>query len=138
MPGRLTDNQAALLADGTSWGLVLKAAADRLMATDVTAAASNIARDFGVPWTFQDSQDIAVLFGFANRIQNAADALGAATPADEIDGNMIAVPPWARSQQVMDTAPIWHVTFEHTFLDEEGNVGTGFATSVFEMTLPET
>ena len=51
---------------------------------------------------------------------------------------MIGTPPWARDQQVMNTAPIWHATFEMTFTDQEGNTRTEFRTSVFEMTLPET
>lgn len=133
---RLSDVQRQVL--GTWWTLALDAANRGLTSTDLTAAAADISRQAGLSLAFGESQALAVLYGYANRIAHARDELGRAAPESVITPDMIGVPPWARDEQVMLTTPIWHVTFTFTYLDQAGNIQTDYRTSIFEMTMPET
>ena len=133
---RLDDTQRAALANW--WTLAEAAAFSGFTSTDTTSAASDLANQAGRSLAFAESAAISTLYGYARRMANAAGVLQAAPDTSVIDANMIAVPPWARDEQVMNTTPIWHATFEFTYLDQAGNLTTDFRTSVFEMTLPET
>ena len=133
---RLTETQTRAL--GNFWSDVAYVAAHGGTVTDAVSVASYHAGVFGETLSFADAQAVAVLAGYAARLENAASVFRGADFSDPITAGMIGTPPWARDQQLMNTAPIWHATFEMTFTDEFGNTRTEFRTSVFEMTLPET
>jgi hypothetical protein len=133
---RLTDVQRSALADW--WDLAQAAAFGGFTTTDTITAAAQLAADAGRSLAFAESTAISTLYGYARRMSNAASALGVAAPNAVIDANMIAVPPWARDEQVMNTTPIWHVSYTFEYLDQAGNLQSEYRTSVFEMTMPET
>jgi len=133
---RLTEAQTKAL--GNFWADLAYVASHGGTVTDAVGVASFHAGLFGETLSFADAQAVAVLAGYAARLENAAAEFRGAGLSDSIEASMIGTPPWARDQQVMNTAPIWHATFEMTFTDQEGNTRTEFRTSVFEMTLPET
>lgn len=133
---RLTSTQAATLADW--WPLVQHAGFGGFTTTDLTVAARSIATEAGVTLSFETNTALATLYGYARRMSNAADMVQSALDSDTIIADHIAVPPWARDETVMNTAPIWHVSFQFTYLDQQGIQQTDYRTSVFEMTLPDT
>lgn len=133
---RLNDAQTSALADW--WNLLRAEASLGTTVTDVQVVAAATAANAGRSLTFEESTAIAVLYGYARRLDNAATAFQGADLADTITPDLIGIPPWARDQQVMNTAPIWHSTFEFTYIDQAGNQQTDFRTSVFTMTLPST
>jgi hypothetical protein len=132
---RLTDVQRSVLADW--WTLAQSAAGGGYTATDTISVAAGIARQYGVSFSFQESSALATLYGYASRMETAAGVFRGADMTDLIEGSMVGVPPWARDQQVMNTAPVWHAVFEFTYIDQNGDMQTDFRTSVFEMTLPD-
>lgn len=133
---RLADNVRSAL--GSWWTLAQSAGYGGYTATDTISAAADLAGQYGQTLTFGDSSGIAVLFGYARRMSNAADVVQAAAESDYISPSMIATPPWARSDQEMATLPIWHVHFDLTSVSEGGVQGTERKVSVFRMTLPPT
>lgn len=133
---RLNDIQRAALANW--WTLAETEAFTGTTATDTIIIASAMAQQAGRSLAFAENAAIGVLYGYARRMANATSALGGATDESVIDASMIAIPPWARDEQVMNTTPIWHVTFSLTGENQAGEVTTQYVTSVFEMTLPET
>lgn len=120
------------------WTLAEGAAYQGFLTTDVISAAADLANQAGTSLSFAEARAISTLYGYGRRMSNAAAALGAAPDEAVIDPSMIGVPPWARDEQVMNTTPIWHVTYEFSYIDQAGNAQTDLRTSVFEMTLPET
>jgi hypothetical protein len=133
---RLDDTQRAALANW--WDLAQYAANHGFTSTDLISAASDIANQAGRSLSFDESSAIATLYGYSRRIFNASGELQAAGPGAWIGSEMISVPPWARDEQVMNTTPVWHVTFEFTYVDQAGNVVTEHRTSVQEMALSGT
>lgn len=133
---RLNDVQRAALA--TWWTLAEAAAGGGFTTTDTITAAADLAGQAGRSLTFTESAAISTLYGYARRMSNAAGELQSASPGDFINSDMVAVPPWARDEQVMNTTPVWHVTFRFDFLDAAGELQSEFRTSVFDMTLPDT
>lgn len=133
---RLNDTQREVL--GSSWNDIIWAVSHGYTTTDTVSAFANVARDLGGGLSFAESGAIATLYGYANRMQHAADAFQAASLEDQIMPEHIGVPPWARDEQVMNTAPIWHATFLYEAVDADGNVISEYRTTVFEMTLPDT
>lgn len=133
---RLSDVQSAALANW--WELAQYAANNGFTSTDTVGAASDIAQAAGRSLTFEEGTAIAQLYGYARRIFNASDALQSTAPDAGITPDIMAIPPWARDEQVMATVPIWHTTFEFTYIDQAGNQVTEFKTSVEDMTFPAT
>jgi hypothetical protein len=133
---RLDDTQRAALASW--WDLAQTAANNGYTTTDTITAASDLARQAGAALAFDESSAIATLYGYAKRMSNAAGELQAANPGAIIDPSMMGIPPWARDEQVMNTSPLWHASFQFTFIDQAGVQQTEFRTSVFTMTLPQT
>lgn len=133
---RLSETQTAALASW--WTLAIDAAFGGFTATDTIQAAAELARQRGGSLTFNESSAIATLYGYARRMSNAAGAVQAAAAAAEIGPEHTAVPPWARDEVTMATAPIWHVTYTFETMDTTGRITTEFRTSVFEMVLPGT
>lgn len=133
---RLTQPQATAL--GNWWDIISSAAYGGLLATDVIAAAADIARQEGGSLSFTESQAIAVLYGYAKRMSNAADALQSASDDDPVGADVIGIPPWARDEQESNAIPIWHTTFEYTYIDADGVQQTDYRTSIFKVTFPGT
>lgn len=133
---RLNDVQRSALANW--WTLAETAAGGGFTVTDTVTAASQLAQQAGSSLSFAESAAISTLYGYARRMTNAAGELQAAADEQTITADMMATPPWARDEQVMNTTPIWHVTYEFNYLDQGGVLQSGFRTSIFEMTLPET
>lgn len=131
-------NPAQTVALAGWWPLVVAEAFAGTTATDTITLAQATARKSGRSLAFTEGSAIATLYGYARRMSNAADAVQAAVATDVITPEHVAVPPWARDEVTMATAPIWHVTYTFTYLDQAGNLLSDFRTSVFEMTLPGT
>jgi hypothetical protein len=127
---RLTAPQRSALADW--WNLARDAARDAYRSTDLIAAASDLAQQYGQSLTFSESTALSVLYGYARRMYNASDMVQNANPEDYITSAHIGIPPWARDEQVMNTSPIWHVTYVATFINQAGDTIEEFKTSVFE------
>lgn len=133
---RLTAGQRSALADW--WELTQHAGYGGYTTTDLIAAASDIAQQFGRSLSFSESSSLAVLYGYARRMFNASQEVQNAAREDYITGAHIAIPPWARDENAMNTSPIWHVTYNATFIDQNGDTITEYKTSVFEGVLPPT
>ena len=133
---RLDDTQRSALANW--WDLAQSAANGGYTVTDTISAAADIAAQGLRQMSFDIGRAISVLYGYARRMFNAAGVFSGADMAAPVTPDMMATPPWARDQQVMDTTPIWHATFEFHYLDSNGNQRMDYRTSIFEMTLPET
>jgi hypothetical protein len=127
---RLTSTVSAALADW--WTLALDAAFKGYTATRLQQAAAYIADNLEIDLPFSTYTSLSVLYGYAKRMSNASDAVHSADEEDYIQAQHIAVPPWARDQQAMNTNPIHHVQYMFTYLDENGFAQTEYKTSVFE------
>jgi hypothetical protein len=127
---RLTSTVSAALADW--WTLALDAGFKGYSSTDLQSAARDIAEQNDITLPFQTYTALSTLFGYARRMSNASDAVRAADEEDYIQAQHIAVPPWARDEQAQNTQPIWHVTYQFTYLDENGFAQTEYKTSVFD------
>lgn len=133
---RLSDTERSVL--GTSWNDIWWAASNGYTTTDTVGAFASVARELGSGITFDESGALATLYGYASRLNGAAGVFQAAGHGDLIAPEMIGTPPWAREEQAMATAPIWHATFLYTATDSAGNTISEKRTSIFEMTLPTT
>lgn len=133
---RLTDAVRGAL--GNWWSLVSDAAANGFTASDTVAAAADLASQYGVSLSLVESSAIATLYGYSARMQHAADAFQGADLSNAVTADMIGTPPWAREDAEQATLPIWNATFEFTTIDGDGNVITGYKTSVFKYNLPST
>jgi hypothetical protein len=127
---RLTSTVSTALADW--WTLALDAGFKGYRSTDLQSAARDIAEQNGVTLPFQTYSALSTLFGYARRMYNAHAAVTAADDGDRIEAAHVAIPPWARDEQAMNTNPIWHVSYQFTYLDENGFAQTEFKTSVFD------
>jgi hypothetical protein len=123
---------------GYWWNLITDFANNGFTVTETISAANDIARASGSSLSFQDNQSISTLFGYARGIVNAGSTFQAAGAELGITADMIALAPYARDEAEMATFPTYHVKFEYTYLDANGNEQTGIKTSVFEDTLPST
>lgn len=81
--------------------------------------------------SFSETSAATVLYGYAARMRNAGEAARAASDETWIDTQHVAVPPWAREEQVMNTSPIHHVTYLMT-TENNGVITTDYKTSVFD------
>ena len=133
---RLTPNQSAVLADW--WNLIYDAAFGGYTTTDLNRAVKDLATEHGVSVSFNDYRDIATLYGYARRMANAAGELQAALPDSPITADFTAIPPWASDFDVRNTAPVYHVVFEFSYIDPSGELQHDYRTSVFEMDFPDT
>lgn len=133
---RLDPGQQATLA--TWWTTIAGVAGGGYTATQTNQIIGQVAEDNNIDLGFNDYRNIAVLYGYARRMFNAAGEVQRAAGSAVIGPEHIGVPPWARDEVTMATAPIWHVTYTFTYLDQAGNLVSDFRTSVFEMTLPGT
>lgn len=120
------------------WNLAFDAARMRLGSPVLLEAAAGIARDAGRSLAFTESQAILQLYSYASRMANAADNVQNALDSDVIGADHLATAPWARDEQVVNTAPIWHVVYDFSYIDSDGILQTDKKTSVFDMTFPGT
>lgn len=133
---RLNDTLRAAL--GYWWDLISGAAQQGLPVTDTVQMANDIAQQQGRSLSFAENGAISSLYGYARRIENAGNSFQTTDPSLGITADMIAVPPWARDEQEMNTFPVYHVRFEYQYLDSAGNQQTGYRTSVFDNGLADT
>lgn len=104
--------------------------------TDVSAAASQLAREFPSQFPAYSPPGVSSLFSQALSIVNARNNLAAADPAAAIDASMVARPPWSATDAEMAAAPRWQVRSEVTYTTSEGTTETGIFTSKIENILP--
>lgn len=135
MPRINADVRAAL---GYWWNLVTDAALNGFTTTETVSIAADIAKDFGQNVSFNESKSIAVLYGYARRMDNSSRAFQAAAPDAPITPDMIATPPYARELAEQNAYPLYHVKFYYTYLDQAGNEQTDVRTSVQPLGLPDT
>lgn len=134
--GILSDTARSAL--GYWWNLISDAALAGLTVTETVSMANDVAKGMGGSVSFSENAAISQLYGYARRGINAGDALQAASPGQGITSDMMAVAPWARSEQEQTTYPLYHVQFEYTYVDQAGNTQVSYRTSVFPDSLPST
>lgn len=132
----LSESQRTAL--GYWWNLIIDAVAAGFSATDTTSLANMVAKDLGSSLTRQANNDIATLYGYAKRIDNAGNALQAAEPGKGIDSSMLAVAPYARDDQERAAYPVYNVKFTYEYLDANGVRQSTTRTDAIKMTLPGT
>lgn len=133
---RLTDTVRGVLGD--FWNAIVPLAYGGASATETVTFASDFANAAGGSLSFQESQAVAVLYGYARRMSNAADVVQGLPDESPIIPDAISTPPWARDEQEQAALPMWHVHFDFTYIDAAGNQITDRRVSVFRMTLPDT
>jgi len=131
-------SDAVRLALGRYWPEVYGGAAQRLSTQDLFDNIRTRAADLGLPSVGVSASAISTLRGYASRMIASAGRLNGA-PADRtIDATMLAAPPWARSAADQAAMPVYHVGFDHTIQDDEGNLTTVRQTIVLTGVLPST
>ncbi len=133
---RITDNVRAAL--GYWWNLVTDAALGGFTTTETTSIAAAVAKETGAPFGFETAKSIAILYGYARRMDNASTAFTSAAADATITPDMIATPPYAREAAEQAAYPLYHVKFYYTYLDQAGNESTDVRTSAQPMGLPAT
>ena len=123
---------------GWVWPYLTAGAAEGMSASQVQQGIAGIAEENDINLTFQDFTAIATLYGYARRMENAAQAFQSADINAVLTPDLTGVPPWARDQQERNVSPIYHGVFEFTFIDQAGNQVTEMRTSVFDVTIPGT
>lgn len=133
---RLNDAQRTAL--GYWYALITDAVHAGFTATDTTQLASQVAQDTGIRLTFEDFKAISVLYGYAKREDNAANAFQNANPDAIITPDLIGVPAYARDVQEQNSYPVYHVRFYYTYIDSAGEEHTTIKTSAQPLTLGPT
>lgn len=123
---------------GYWWNLITDAVREGFSASDTISLANQVARDLGGSNTPQVNRDIATLYGYARRIDNAGNALQGASPDKAIDSSLMATAPYARDIQEQNAYPLYHVKFEYVYLDSAGNQQTSIRTDAIPLALPGT
>lgn len=117
------------------WGSILASAYQNASTSDMWTAIRNQQAEYNLPKPGASAPDVSVLRGFANRIVAGAAAFAAASPADTITADMMAVAPYtANDLASIATTPTYHVRYQNTIQDLDGNVVTTWNTSVFTAT----
>lgn len=133
---RLSDTVRSALADW--WQLAVSEAFAGTTATDTIVLANAMAKLAGRTLSFAESSAISSLYGYGRRMFNASAAVIAAADRDYISPEHVATPPWAREEHEQNTYPIWHVTYQFTYIDATGVQHTEHKTSIFEVNFPQT
>jgi hypothetical protein len=107
-------------------------------ATDISSIAKSQAAATGEQLTFEDYRNMAVIFGWARRIETAADRLTAAADEHTIEASHVAEAPYARPYTVQAAEPKWRLLQEYQVRLPDGNVITDWGTVTFDLVLPAT
>lgn len=135
----MTDlSDAARLALGRYWPEIYGGANNHLTTTDLFTNIRQRAIDLGLPSVGVSASTISTLRGIAGGIISAADRLNSALTTDPITSSLISEPPWSRSAQEQAAMPVYHVGFDHTIQDDEGNTLVARQTIVITGALPST
>ena len=132
----LTDPQK--LALGRYWNEIYHGAAVRTSTEDLFAAIRQRADTLGLPSVGVGANVISQLRSYASRMTTSAYRLNAASPESILDGRMLAEAPWSRSTAAQNAMSVYHVGFDHTIQDDEGNLKTVRQTIVIPGSLPST
>ena len=131
----------ARTALGYWWDLISGAVQRGFTTTETTQIAAGIAADFGEKVTWEESKSIAILYGYAKRMDNAAAVFQNAPMEATVVPQMVATPPWAREESEQAAYPQYHVKFFYTYIDTSSSdheEQTGIRTSVISQPLPST
>ena len=120
------------------WGTIQRAASEHMSTADLWAAIRQQSGTVkGEPIGFT-AADISTLRGYAGRIEQRAQALGALARGDAITSDVIGLAPYARGLDQRNATPEYHVRFVLTTVDSAGNQDFRWATSRYRGTLPPT
>lgn len=120
------------------WGTIQRAAAEHMSTAELWAAIreqSGTSRGEPIGFT---AADISTLRGYAGRIEQRAQALGALSRSDAITADVVGLAPYARGLDQRNASPEYHVRFVLTTVDSAGNQDFRWATSRYRGTLPAT
>ena len=106
--------------------------------TDVSSAASSIAKSVGGDYANYNPIGISQLFSVARGIAKAGAALGSANPNDQIDQSMVAEAPWSRSIVDQLAMPSWQARSQVTYVNEAGQQVSEYFTVGIDLVLPST
>lgn len=106
--------------------------------TDVSSAASDIAKTIGGDYSSYNPIGISQLFSRARDIAKASASLASAQASDQIDASMVAEAPWSRSLPDQLTMPSWQAQTSATYINEAGQTVTEWFTVGIEQVLPST
>lgn len=129
---------AVRVALGRYWPEVYGGAAAKLSTQDLFDNIRQRSADLGLPSVGVSATAISTLRGYASRMIASAAKLNGTNSSQPIDSTMIAAPPWARSAADQAAMPIYHVGFDHTIQDDQGNLTTVRQTIVLTGVLPST
>lgn len=117
------------------WAPILQSAYKGLATADMWTAIRNTQAQYGLPTAQTQAPDVSVIRGYANRIVNGARAFAAASPSDTITSSMMATAPYTLQDAAgIAATPTYHVRYQVTVQDSEGNLTTAWQTSVFTAT----
>ena len=120
------------------WGVASGAVADRQSTAEVWAAINTAATNMGMDSPGLSLRDFNTLRSHAASVRNASEALASGFVDSQITGEMIGTPPWARSLDERNAAPLYQARFLHDTADAEGNITSDWRTVVFSSGLPPT
>ena len=123
---------------GWVWPFLTAAAGEGMTASAVQQGIAGLAEENDINLTFQDYTAIATLYGYARRMENAAQEFRAADINAALTPDLVGVPPWARDITEQNASGKWHGIFEFTFIDQAGNQVTEMRTSIWDVTRPST
>lgn len=104
-------------------------------ASDFSAVASQLRQQYPGTYPAYNPIGVSQLFGIANTIARSGVALQAADPNSPIGDNMVALPPFSRSQAEMAAMPVWQIRADVTYIDPEGTEQTGTFTVLKEQVM---
>lgn len=106
--------------------------------TDVSSAASAIAKSVGGDYANYNPIGISQLFSVARGIAKAGTSLTAADDAAQIDASMVAEAPWSRPIVDQLASPSWQARSQVTYINEAGQQVTEYFTVGIPLVLPST
>lgn len=131
-------SDAVRVALGRYWPEVYGGAAAKLSTQDLFQNIRDRATDLGLPSVGVSASAISTLRGYASRMIASAGRLNSADPSRQLDASLIEEPPWSRSPAEIAAMPVYHVGFDHTIQDDQGNLTTVRQTIVLTGVLPST
>lgn len=108
------------------WGAARGAVANRVSTADFYGALRDAATSFGAESHGLSFQEVNQLRSAAVGVRNAAERFSRAPEANAIDARMIAVPPYARSQDARNDQPIYQVGITLHTANDDGEVSSDF------------
>jgi hypothetical protein len=120
------------------WSEIYGGAARKLSTADLFGNIRDRAASLGLASVGVGASVVSTLRGYASRMIGAAASFARSRDAEALTGRHIAEAPWARPLTEQNTAPIYHILFDHTIEREDGSTVVKPQTIVWSGVLPGT